>query len=116
MASPRLKSGFLLIDAPISLAKKASTIRGAFGFSKPIENPQQIDLAVIGSVAVDKNGNRLGKGGGYGDQEIKLARSFNAQIVSNVHSLQVVSKVPVDIWDEKIDIIITEKEIIRIEH
>jgi len=114
MPSPRLKSGYLLIDAPPSLSIKASSLSNALKFSKKITHIPHIDLAIIGSVAIDLHGNRLGKGGGYGDQEIKLARKFNATIISNIHSLQILPTIPTEPWDQKIDIIITEKEIIRI--
>ncbi|MHA1271395.1 MAG: 5-formyltetrahydrofolate cyclo-ligase [Candidatus Helarchaeota archaeon] len=114
MASPKLKSGYLLIDAPPQLIKKASTISSAFKFSKNIGIPDNIDIAIIGSVAVDHFGNRLGKGGGYGDQEIKLARKYNATIITNIHSIQLIPNVPINDWDQKVDIIITEKEVIRI--
>jgi len=91
MPSPRLKSGFLLIKAPPSMAKFASSLSNALKFSEKIEKIPHIDLAIIGSVAVDLKGNRLGKGGGYGDREIKLAKNFGAKIISNIHSLQIVS-------------------------
>ncbi|HEX3012754.1 MAG TPA: 5-formyltetrahydrofolate cyclo-ligase, partial [Methanobacterium sp.] len=40
----------------------ASTINGAFKFGKKIHEFPEVDLVVEGSVAVDKSGNRLGKG------------------------------------------------------
>ena len=113
MPTPRLKKGYLVVkNAPLS----AATIRGAFRYGKLIPAPDNIELAVIGSVAVDLNGNRLGKGGGYGDREITLARKYNAIVATTVHSLQIVDEIPVEKWDQKIDIIATEKEYIEISH
>lgn len=79
MATPRLKKGYLEIN-PKNVQKKeakASTIAGAFEFGKKLENLPKPDLIITGCVAVDKNGWRLGKGGGYGDKEItRLTKEF----------------------------------------
>ncbi|OEC84459.1 MULTISPECIES: 5-formyltetrahydrofolate cyclo-ligase [Methanobacterium] len=136
MASPKLKDGFILID-PFSIKgdeKTASTIKGAFKFGKKIheltklrfvlrnqrfrEFPQ-VDLVVEGSVAVDKSGNRLGKGGGYGDREIselisEKAITQSTPVVTTVHEIQIIDKVPTEEHDQKINMIITSERVIRI--
>ena len=71
-------------------------------------------MAVIGSVAVDLEGHRLGKGGGYGDREISLAKKYDALIATTVHSLQIVDNIPIEPWDQSVNIISTEKEYIEI--
>jgi 5-formyltetrahydrofolate cyclo-ligase len=120
VASPRLKHGYVVVDPKDvkGLENLASTIRGAFKYGK-IVSAQEIpkpDLIVEGSVAVDTQGNRLGKGGGYGDLEIKtLKRIFGPiPVISTVHDIQVVQAVPFEEKDEKISIIITPTRIIRI--
>ena len=66
---------------------------------------------------VDLKGNRLGKGGGYGDREIKKARQLNKEItvITTVHDMQVVKKVPTEKHDEKVDIIVTPTKIIYVQ-
>ena len=70
MATPRIKQGFLLLN-PQKISEKyynkASTIRGAYRYGinlSPWDLPL-LDLKVTGSVAVTKQGIRLGKGEGY---------------------------------------------------
>ena len=121
MASPRLKDGFFLID-PYSVRgneKTASTINGAFKFGKKIHEFPKIDMIVEGSVAVDKSGNRLGKGGGYGDREIsellsKKAITTSTPVVTTVHEVQIIDEVPIEEHDQKINMIVTPERVIRI--
>lgn len=118
MATPRLKSGFLVLrpDAVRGREGKAATIKGAFKYGERVLDAPKVDLVVEGSVAVDLKGNRLGKGGGYGDLEIAMVKGrwgASVKVVTTVHSTQVVPKVPVTSKDERVDYIVTEKEIIK---
>lgn len=121
MASPKLKDGFLLID-PLSVKgneETASTIKGAFKFGKKIHEFPNVDLVIEGSVAVDKSGNRLGKGGGYGDREISELISEKAitpstPVVTTVHEIQIIGEIPTEEHDQKINMIITPERVIRI--
>ena len=120
MPTPKLKKGFLIIKPENVKGKErfASTIKGAFKFGEFIKKIPSVDFIVEGCVAVDKRGHRLGKGGGYGDKEIKLARQFSnkpIKVATTCHSIQVVAEVPVDAHDEKVDYIATEKELIKVE-
>lgn len=118
MASPRLKSGFLIIKPEKVRGKEsfASTIRGAFIHGEKTEDFPKPDLVVTGSVAVDSHGHRLGKGGGYGDRELSTIRSKFGKIpvATTVHELQIVDFVPSEEHDEKIDIIVTPQRTIRV--
>jgi 5-formyltetrahydrofolate cyclo-ligase len=121
MASPKLKDGFLLID-PFSIKGNegtASTIKGAFKFGKKIHEFPVVDLVIEGSVAVDKSGNRLGKGGGYGDREISELISEKAikpstPVVTTIHEIQIIGEIPTEEHDQKINMIVTPERIIRI--
>ena len=118
MASPRLKRGFILVDPADVKGKErfASTIKGAFKFGVVISAFPKPDLVVEGSVAVDTHGHRLGKGGGYGDVEIKtLRRMFgDVLVVTTVHDIQVVEAVPFEEKDEKVSVIVTPTRVILI--
>jgi len=119
MASPRLKAGFIVLKPELlkGLEGEASTIKGAFRHGQLVEEIPKVDLVIEGSVAVDMHGNRLGKGGGYGDKEIRIAKEKcggDVKVVTTVHLTQVVSLVPSEKDDEKVDIIVTEKSVHRV--
>ena len=117
VASPRLKHGYFQINPEEVKGKEefASTIEGFFKYGKRIKEIPKPDLIVTGCVAVDKNGNRLGKGKGYGDREINFFKSKFGKIpvLTTVHEIQIVDKVPVEENDTKVDFIVTPKRIIE---
>jgi 5-formyltetrahydrofolate cyclo-ligase len=118
MASPRLKKGFILIKPEDVRGKEhfASTIKGAFKYGVEVQEFPKPGLVVQGSVAVDAQGHRLGKGHGYGDAEIRvLKRRFGAvPVATTVHDVQVVEAVPSEERNEKISIIVTPTKVIRV--
>lgn len=118
VASPRLKKGFMLIDPAKVRGKErfASTIKGTFEFGVRVQEFPKPDLVVEGSVAVDTRGHRLGKGHGYSDLEIQmLKRMFGRVLVTTtVHDMQIVEEVPFEEKDEKVSIIITPTQVIRV--
>jgi len=118
VASPRLKKGFMLIDPAEVKGKErfASTIKGAFKFGVEVEEFSKPDIVVEGSVAVDTRGHRLGKGHGYSDLEIQmLKRMFGRVLVTTtVHDIQIVEEVPFEEKDEKVSIVITPTQVIRV--
>ena len=85
----------------------------------PVEAPtvsaSAIEFILMPGVAFDRTGNRLGYGRGYYD---KLLTSVDPALarVAGAFSCQIVVIVPVAPHDQKIDIIITENEIINIHH
>jgi 5-formyltetrahydrofolate cyclo-ligase len=101
-------------DKPIS-----TTIKGLFKHGVPLVTP--VDLIIQGSVAVDRRGNRLGKGKGYGDKEIAYLRERglarpNVKIVTIVHEVQVVDDLftLVDENDVPVDYILTPGGVISV--
>jgi 5-formyltetrahydrofolate cyclo-ligase len=120
MASPKLKHGYIVVD-PAKVRgseSRASTIRGAFSLGRvmTLEEMCKPDLIVEGSVAVDLKGNRLGKGGGYGDVEIRALKTKfgSVPVVSTVHEMQIVPSVPFEEKDEGVSIIVTPNRVIRV--
>ncbi len=124
MPTPRIKKGFLLLDPlkiPRDKYREASTISGAFRYGE-ITDPEdlpKIDLIVIGSVAVDLKGRRIGKGGGYAELEYAILRelgkvSEDTPIVTTVHDVQVFPELPRDPYDLTVDLILTPKRRIEV--
>ena len=71
------------------------------------------DILIVPLVAYDKELNRLGYGGGFYDRYIqKISKLKKIVKVGLAFSFQKLKTVPVNKYDKKLDIIITEKEII----
>jgi len=127
MAVPRLHSNKPFIELnPKKLkcsAYVASSIKGAAKFGAPVElkKVQKIDLIVCGSVAVNRKGARVGKGGGYSDLEFALLTEQrkigrDTPIVTSVHPLQIVDEeIPMTHHDIPLSAIVTPNELIKIE-
>jgi 5-formyltetrahydrofolate cyclo-ligase len=122
MATPKLKNGYLLLDPAKASGneKSASTIGGAFRPGKRIVKFPSIDLVVEGSLGVDLDGNRLGKGRGFADQEISSLLKEGVidgetPICSPVHPLQIVDHVPTVEHDEQINMVVTPEMVIRMD-
>lgn len=118
MASPKLRSGFLVLDPskiPRSAYWEASTIAGAFKYgTQTLNRLPVIDLKVAGSVAVSKDGGRVGKGGGFSDLEYAILKELGVidervPIATTIHTLQLVNQVPMLKHDVPIDLIFTPK-------
>jgi 5-formyltetrahydrofolate cyclo-ligase len=72
------------------------------------------DVLLIPLVAFDKNLNRLGYGGGYYDRLIeKLSKKKNILKIGLAFSIQEIDKVPINMYDQKLDYIVTNKHIIK---
>ncbi len=78
--------------------------------------PQQLDIVLIPLVAFDREGHRLGMGGGYYDRSLafKLSQKngLAPTLIGVAHSCQEHPQLPYESWDVPLDSIITEKEII----
>jgi 5-formyltetrahydrofolate cyclo-ligase len=124
MAVPRLREPrpFLRLD-PSRLrvpARRAASIRGAAEHGRPVRvEDLRIDLVVCGTVAVNRRGVRIGKGGGYSDLELGLLIeagriSNHVRIVTTVHPLQLLDEdLPETRHDFRVDLIVTPDEVIR---
>jgi 5-formyltetrahydrofolate cyclo-ligase len=127
MAVPRLHSDKPFIELDPKKLKcspyVASSIKGAakYGRLVNLKEVQKIDLIVCGSVAVNRQGNRVGKGGGYSDLEFALLTEErkidrNTPIVTSVHPLQIVNEqIPMTEHDIPLSAIVTPSEFIEIE-
>ncbi|MCC6016213.1 MAG: 5-formyltetrahydrofolate cyclo-ligase [Desulfurococcaceae archaeon] len=125
MPTPRIKDGFLVLDPsriPRDKYAEASTIAGAYRYGIPVKPwlLPKIDLVVIGSVAVNTGGARLGKGEGYAELEYAILRMMckvaeDTYVVTTVHDIQIVDDdIPVEPYDVNVDIIVTPTRVIYI--
>ena len=125
MAAPRLAEDepFYMLDPhhlgvePTLAADRAVAARTA-----PLAGPEDmptIDLIVCGSVAVNHDGVRLGKGAGYSDLEVALLAEAgvigeHTAIATTVHELQVLDEeLPEQGHDFRVNLIVTPERVIR---
>jgi 5-formyltetrahydrofolate cyclo-ligase len=86
-----------------------------YGIPEPeTQNIVYPDVLLVPLVAYDKNLNRLGYGGGYYDRLIaKLSKKKKIIKIGLALSIQEVDKVPINIYDKKLDYIVTNKHIMK---
>ncbi len=124
IAVPRLadEQPFIRLDpAEIDDLDRAATIGGSAELGTPValEELDEIDLIVSGSVAVSPDGTRIGKGEGYSDLEFALLREVGlvddgTPTVTTVHERQVVDgELPSGSHDVSMDVVVTPGRVIR---
>jgi 5-formyltetrahydrofolate cyclo-ligase len=86
-----------------------------YGIPEPEEkNIVYPDILLIPLVAFDKNLNRLGYGGGYYDRLIsKFLKKKKIIKIGLALSVQKIDKVPINVYDKKLDYIVTDKNIVK---
>jgi 5-formyltetrahydrofolate cyclo-ligase len=86
-----------------------------YGIPEPeTKNIVYPDIILVPLVAFDKNLNRLGYGGGYYDRLIKkLSEKKKIIKIGLALSIQKIDKVPINLHDQKLDYIVTNKYIVK---
>ena len=86
-----------------------------YGIPEPeTKNIVYPDILLIPLVAFDNNLNRLGYGGGYYDRLIaKFSKKKKIIKIGLALSVQKINKVPINIYDQKLDYIVTNKYIVK---
>jgi 5-formyltetrahydrofolate cyclo-ligase len=113
MAVPRLRE-----KRPFLRLGSEATIKGAMRDGRPvaIDDMERVDLVVCGSVAVNRAGVRVGKGGGYSDLELGLLIEAGlvddeTVIVTTVHPLQLLDdELPETEHDFRVDVVVTPED------
>lgn len=101
--------------APVFLPlAKTPLKRHKLGMKEPFArygiSADNMDMIICPLVAVDKCGNRLGMGGGFYDRT--FAR-FHGLKVGWCYHFQVVENLMVNEWDKGVDMVITDKGVLR---
>jgi 5-formyltetrahydrofolate cyclo-ligase len=124
MAVPRLADQlpFYLLDPEhLSLSPwEAASKEGAARVGRKVAANQlrPVDLVVCGSVVVNHQGVRIGKGGGFSDLEVAFLIEAgvlrpSTLLVTTVHPLQVVDEpLPETVHDFRVDLIVTPDQVI----
>ena len=92
-----------------------SLSKGKYGIREPQESapriePQSADLILVPTVACDRQGYRLGYGGGFYDRLLSSIQGSNMTTIGIVYNFAYLQKLPVEPWDRKLDSICTESQ------
>jgi 5-formyltetrahydrofolate cyclo-ligase len=117
MAVPRLAG-----EQPFVLVQGDPTIKRAMSEGRPLtlDELEPVDLVVCGTVAVNRGGVRVGKGGGFSDLELALLTErglvgSHTVIATTVHPLQILDEdLPETDHDFRVDLIVTPEQVIRV--
>lgn len=87
--------------------------KGKHSIPEPVGKPERhhVDMVVVPGVVFDREGHRIGMGGGYYDRYLKDRKCVNVGVC---FGFQLVEKLPREAHDVPMDIIITEREVLRI--
>ncbi len=92
-----------------------------FGIAEPIghqdhREPWELDLVLLPLVGFDRQGGRLGMGGGFYDRSFSFIKTQSAMsrplLIGLAHHCQEVDKIAMNDWDIPIDKIATDLELI----
>lgn len=89
---------------------------GRYGIAVPLAGAPVLkpDVLLVPVVAFDRSGNRLGYGAGYYDRTLSALRSERPVSAFGVaYALQEVSAIPRHDWDQRLDAVVSENEVIR---
>lgn len=96
----------------------AELVAGPYGTEQPNEKyePVMPNVLFLPLLAFDRSGGRLGYGGGFYDRTLAVLRCGGRSVIAAGvgFSFQEIEQVPLEDTDEKINVILTEKEIIEV--
>ena len=80
----------------------------------PLTTVDYVNAVIVPGLAFDALGGRLGRGGGFYDRFLLLPQLVNALKVAVCFEDQLIEAVPLEPHDIRVDVVITEKRILRI--
>lgn len=90
---------------------------GVWGIREPMPDAPAVDpdILIVPLLAFDRRGHRLGYGAGYYDRTIAALRAKKPIVVIGIgYAAQEVDEVPVTPRDERLDLVLTERETIEV--
>lgn len=98
--------------APVAVASLRELVPGAFGIPAPPPgglrlDPEELDAVIIPGLVFDREGYRVGYGGGYYDRFLPTIREDALRIGVVYHDL-LWPKLPREPFDERVDWVVTE--------
>lgn len=91
-----------------------------FGILEPKEDKikkfdaNKLDLVIIPGIAFDKNGHRIGYGYGYYDRFLEKLNK-NTTKIGLCYDFQLIEKIPEEKHDVPMDIVVTEKRVMKVQ-
>ncbi|OIR43470.1 5-formyltetrahydrofolate cyclo-ligase [Corynebacterium sp. NML130628] len=93
---------------------------GALGIAEPVgsrfssEVLKECAALVVPALAVDRSGQRLGKGAGYYDRALEHIRNHNVPIIAVVFDEEVVDTLPAQPHDVPVNAIVTDRTFLQL--
>ncbi len=114
---PKVRKGSKILDFYM-VSSEGDFELGTFGVMEPKSELEiiaipKIDLFITPGVAFTLKGERIGYGGGFYDSTL-IHRRKNVKSVAVCFDLQLVEECFSEEWDQKVDVIITESKIVKI--
>jgi 5-formyltetrahydrofolate cyclo-ligase len=92
---------------------------GAYGVPEPpasraAERLGPMDLVVLPALALDAAGRRLGRGGGHYDRAFAVAAQERPLLAGVGYDFQLVERVPAGEGDVRVDLVVSERRLLRV--
>jgi len=119
---PTLKQGADIGLDFIKTTQDTCFINNKFGIQEPLFNqadlikPEKLDMVITPLVGFDRQGNRIGMGGGFYDRTFSFKQSNNSLkplLIGYAYDFQQVDTLTPEAWDVKLDGFVTEKGFTR---
>jgi len=88
---------------------------GTWGIQEPLSEAALVtpDLLIVPLAAFDRGGHRIGYGAGYYDLTLRQLRAQKSIVAAGLgFAVQEIAAVPATLHDERLDLVLTERELI----
>ena len=94
---------------------RTELIDGPYNSKESVEDTVTPDVLLVPLLAFDEDGNRLGYGGGFYDRTIANLKKENPDLIAIgiAYEGQKIAKIPVDAYDQQLDMIVTDQNIYK---